>query len=298
MISVIIPTRNRPELLLRLVNILIEALNNESEIIIVDSSDCDKSFPERYSDTRIRYHKTDIRSAAIQRNIGLELRGNKNYTFFLDDDVVPSRDYFAKCISALVETKSIGVSGIAVNSQKSTSRSIPKGLSGLFHRIFLLDSNRDGVLLSSGINIPVRGKSRNRIKTEWLIGCSGWVSSVIDKTRFESDFQGQSLAEDVIFSVRMRKFGELVTDSSIHLEHEESAIERPSGHEFWKMWVVNRFRLVKVLKGRRKIHYQYWWANTGQLVILFYTKTLKKDYIKGSISGFMDGLIVVLRAEI
>ncbi len=297
MISVIIPTRNRPELLLRLVNILIKALNSQSEIIIVDSSDYGKSFPERYSDKRIRYHKTDIRSAAIQRNIGLELRSNLNYTFFLDDDVIPSEDYFVKSISALVETKSIGVSGIAVNSQKSISRSIPKGLSGLFHRIFLLDSNRDGVLLNSGINIPVRGKSPNRIKTEWLIGCSGWVSSIIGKTRFESDFQGQSLAEDVIFSVRMRKFGELVTDSSIQLEHEESAIERPSGHEFWKMWVVNRFRLVEVLKRGRKINYQYWWANIGQLVILIYKKTMKKDYTKGSISGFMVGLTVILRAK-
>ena len=298
MISVIIPTRNRPELLFRLINVLTTILKIDYEIIVVDSSDSDKCFPERYHESKIKYHVTNIRSAAAQRNIGLELRAISKYTFFLDDDVIPNPDYFKKALSALVETKSIGVSGIAINSKKSTLRGMPKGMNGLFHRVFLLDSNRDGVVLSSGINIPVRSQSPKRVKTEWLIGCSGWQSEKIGETRFESDFQGQSLAEDVIFSVKMRNFGELITDTSIILEHEESEIERPGGREFWKMWIENRHRLVHVLRREQRIHFGYWWANLGQIIILVYSKIGKKDYKQGSLRGILEGLIGITKGNV
>ena len=297
MISVIVPTRNRPELLFRLIGILRKILGVNDEIIIVDSSDTDKCFPERYHDSRVKYHVTSIRSAAVQRNIGLELRSNSNFTFFLDDDVIPNSDYFSLSLGALGETNSIGVSGIAINSQKSTSRETPKGLSRLFHRVFLLDSKRDGVVLSSGMNIPVRSQLPKRVKVEWLIGCSGWKSEKIGETRFESDFHGQSLAEDVIFSIRMRKFGELITDTSIVLAHEESEIERPDGREFWRMWIENRYRLLQVMGQNRQNHFGYWWANLGQMLILVYKKIGIKNYKEGSLRGFVEGLINVARLK-
>lgn len=298
MISIIIPTRNRPELLFRLVNVLVTIIDFDYEIIIVDSSDFDKCFPERYKDKKIKYQITNIRSAAAQRNIGLEIRDDSQFTFFLDDDVIPGPDYFKKCLSALAETDSIGVSGIAINSQKSRIRMKPKGFSGFMHRVFLLDSNRDGVVLCSGVNIPVRSKSPQRVKTEWLIGCSGWQSEKIGETRFESDFHGQSLAEDVIFSIRMSHFGELVTDTSIILEHEESEIERPNGREFWKMWIENRHKLVWVLNSERRSYFGYWWANFGQMLILIYTKIRRRNYKKGSLRGLLDGLTTVRRVKI
>lgn len=295
MISIIIPTRNRPELLFRLVNVLTEIIDFDYELIIVDSSDTDKCFPEKFTNKKIKYQVTNIRSAAVQRNIGLDIRDDSEYTFFLDDDVIPNPNYFKNSLSALVETNSIGVSGIAINSQKSEIRLKPKGLSGFIHRVFLLDSNRDGVVLRSGVNIPVRSKVPKRIKSEWLIGCSGWESKKIGETRFESDFHGQSLGEDVIFSVRMSHVGELVTDTSIILEHEESEIERPNGREFWKMWIENRHKLVRVLKIDKKIYFGYWWANFGQMLILVYMKMSRRNYKEGSLQGLIDGLITVSR---
>ena len=298
MISIIIPTRNRPELLFRLINKLIKIIELDYEIIVVDSSDLDKCFPERYINKNIKYKVTNIRSAAAQRNIGLDLRDDSEYTFFLDDDVLPSSDYFKKSLSALVETHSVGVSGVAINSQKSEIRMKPTGFSGFVHRVFLLDSNRDGVVLRSGVNIPVRTKEPKRVKAEWLIGCSGWKSDKIGETRFESDFRGQSLAEDVIFSVRMSEFGELVTDTSIILEHEESDIERPNGREFWKMWIENRHKLVQVLVGERRFYFGYWWANFGQMLILMYAKIWNRNYRNGSLRGLIDGLITVSKVKI
>jgi hypothetical protein len=162
-------------------------------------------------------------------------------------------------------------------------------------KIFLLDSKKDGILLKSGINIPIRDRESGISRVDWLIGCSAWRFNAIGQTRFESDFLGQSLAEDVIFSVRMKKKGKLVTNSKILLAHDESDIERPNRKDFWEMWVKNRYRLVSISNPGAIGQCFFWWANLGQLLILCYSKVRKRSYSSGSISGLVQGSLSVLR---
>jgi glycosyltransferase involved in cell wall biosynthesis len=292
--SIIVPTRNRPELLNRLVKVLVPQLIDGDELIIVDSSDPTLLSQNLSSVARVKYLMTKIRSAAVQRNIGLEHLGNSKYVFFLDDDVIPNADYFEKCINILNKSNAVGVSGVALNPKSRVLRSYPKGLIGAYHRFFLLDSMKDGVLLPSGVNVPVRNYLGDTYQVDWLIGCSGWLTEKIGDTRFESDFLGQSLSEDVIFSVRMSKKGRIITVPSIVLIHDESEIARPSKDEFWKMWMVNRYRLIRVASFGTFGVFSYWWANLGQLGILCYSKFRKQNYSTGSIKGLLTGALVIL----
>jgi glycosyltransferase involved in cell wall biosynthesis len=292
--SIIVPTRNRPELLNRLVKILVPQLKDGDELIIVDSSDPKLLSRNLLLTPQVKYLITEIRSAAVQRNIGLDHIGKSDYTFFLDDDVIPNADYFETCISNLKKSNVVGVSGVALNPKSRALRSYPTGLNGAYHRFFLLDSIKDGVLLPSGVNIPVRNYLGDIYQVDWLIGCSGWLTEKIGDTRFESDFLGQSLSEDVIFSVRMSKKGLIVTDPSIILLHDESEIARPSKDEFWKMWMINRYRLIRVASFGITGTLSYWWANLGQLGILCYSKFRKHNYSSGSIKGLLTGAIVIL----
>ena len=196
--------------------------------------------------------------------------------------MLPNIDYFEKCTSLLNCSNVVGVSGIALNPNTRVLRTYPLGLNGIYHRFFLLDSKNDGVLLRSGVNIPIRDYSRNVYEVEWLIGCAGWLTEKIGNTRFESDFIGQSLSEDVIFSVRMNKKGRMITDPSIVLTHDESDIARPSKAEFWKMWMVNRYRLIQVANFGVSGTFCYWWANLGQFGILSYSKLKKDGYAQGN----------------
>jgi glycosyltransferase involved in cell wall biosynthesis len=292
--SIIVPTRNRPELLKRLIEIVIPQLSPQDELIIIDSSDIDFLSQYLSLNPRLKYVTTGIRSAAVQRNIGLDQITDSRYVFFLDDDVAPDSTYFEKCINVLETSNAVGVSGIALNPNSKALRSYPSGLVGLYHRFFLLDSMRDGVLLRSGVNIPVRDYSEKLHHVDWLIGCAGWLTEEVGDTRFESDFLGQSLSEDVIFSVRMGKKGRIVTDPSIVLNHYESDVARPSKLEFWQMWIVNRYRLIQVAKFGLSGHLSYWWANLGQFGILFYSKTRRRGYQQGSIKGLISGSLMVL----
>ena len=100
----------------------------EDEMIIVDSSDSGLLSQNLTSIPRVKYVITEIRSAAVQRNIGLNHLGNSKFVFFLDDDVVPNIDYFEKCISVLNSSNVVGVSGVALNPNSTVLRSYPSGL--------------------------------------------------------------------------------------------------------------------------------------------------------------------------
>jgi GT2 family glycosyltransferase len=276
------------------VEIVVPQLSQGDELIIVDSSDDDYISDDLILMPYVKYLKTKVRSAAVQRNIGLDQITDSSHVFFLDDDVAPEANYFDECIKALEISGAVGVSGVALNPSNLVLRTYPSGFIGFYHRLFLLDSKKDGVLLSSGINVPVRDYSGNIFDVDWLIGCSAWLTKRIGETRFESDFLGQSLSEDVIFSVRMSKKGRIVTVPSIVLSHDESEIARPTKAEFWKMWMVNRYRLIKVAEFGLSGKVAFWWASIGQFGILFYSKVVKRSYQQGSIKGLISGVFAVL----
>jgi glycosyltransferase involved in cell wall biosynthesis len=282
LINVVIPTRNRPNDLLN----ILKCLSNQSikigKIVIVESSDkptlIDKS---AFPDLNIHVINTEIRSAAEQRNIGKRYLGKESkYIAFLDDDVSIERDYFSQLIDLITLTKAVGVSGVAINLISDDRRQPPHGLSGLLHRVFLLDSNKDGSLLPSGINIPIRTTDDENYEVDWLIGCSLWDSHQVAEIFFERDFSGQSLGEDVIFSVRAREKGSLFVNPSIILNHFESPIGRADQIEHYRMWVINRKRLINIMGSKFLNQIAFQIANIGQVLIFVYLgfKSDKKNF--------------------
>ena len=160
MLTVVIPTRNRPKELILLLDFLKSQII-VNEIIIVDSSD-DSTFKVRDLDFNVKYIYTEIKSAAIQRNIGIsEINEKCDFLAFLDDDVLPPQNYFSELIETIENTNAIGVSGIAVNKKKKNQNKQNK-ISYFVRWIFLLDSSKKGKILKSGVNISVDSKIDNK----------------------------------------------------------------------------------------------------------------------------------------
>jgi GT2 family glycosyltransferase len=298
MLTVIIPTRNREKELTNLLEALSQTNSTISQIIIVDSSD-EKFYKLNLGAySNIVYHHTVIKSAAIQRNIGISfVDTNCKFLAFLDDDVLPNIDYFDKLINTLVNNSAIGVSGVAVNSKTLKKLNVRK-LSEIYRYLFLLDSKRKGVILNSGVNIPVKATARSKIivETEWLIGCALWDFQQIKNLRFENRLFGQSLGEDVLFSLTASRLGPLFVDSSVHLEHTESEKERPNQFEFYRMWVKNRYFIVNELTGT-KYQPSFHWCNLGKSIILFVF--IAKNPIKSitGLAGVFFGYFDLIRKQ-
>lgn len=243
---VIVPTRNRQNLLHELIENLNDWVLIPTAVIIVDSSDrpltnikIDAKFP-------IKIIFSALGSAAHQRNLGIEVAlsefHNLAYLFFMDDDVRTLSDYPLRCISTfeLVANKDVvGVSGVTnENKPKRKLKIASKKISRLF-----LYSGKPSTITRAVVNVAP-SKTELCSDAEWLIGCSAWRIKVAQKgIRFEEDFAGQSLFEDVIFSWRAKSLGRLVCNPEIKLEHFESTLARPNLNQHYKSWVVNRFRI-------------------------------------------------------
>ena len=140
MITVIIPTYNRQDLLISLLGHL-EKFHEIDEVIVVDSSLSINPEIKKIRNLNLKYISTSVASAALQRNIGLDaVNKDTEFVFFLDDDVVPTADYFSTLLKDLRDQETVGVSGIVVNRDKILHRTQPKPHQRIFHRMFLLDS--------------------------------------------------------------------------------------------------------------------------------------------------------------
>jgi GT2 family glycosyltransferase len=288
--SIIIPTRNRTKLLQNLIQSINLLDANLIKIIIVDSSD-EENKSLFLKNSKISYIYTNIRSAAIQRNIGIKsLPLESKYTFFLDDDVKIVKNYFDELIKTLLGRNAIGVSGLAINTKNELTRKMPNGVIGSIKKVFLLDSVHDGKLLKSAINIPCRQNSQaktNVVEVEWLIGCALWKNEIFEHLNFENSFVGQSLGEDVLFSNLATKYGKLVVNKAIKMDHYESMIGRPDEYEFYKMWVRNRYLISKKLK-LSPLNIAFHWSNVGKiLALVFYEKNNNQKAIFGLCAGYL-----------
>jgi GT2 family glycosyltransferase len=295
--SIVIPTRNRPQFLEDLLKTINMSAENLIEILIIDSSDSlNNKFDSNIS--KIKYIHTKIKSAAIQRNIGIDkVSTEAKFIFFLDDDVLIDADYFGNLIESINESGAIGASGIAINLNNYSKRKNSTGLTGLFKKFFLLDSNIEGKLLKSAINIPCKLDSKcqsSLIEVDWLIGCAAWRSSAFTTLRFEESFNGQSLGEDLLFSNKAKNLGKIVVNKNVIINHRESDIERPNPYNFYKMWVLNRYKISNQLN-LSPLNLAFHWANFGTLVMNIVKKQKNYSVNIRILLGIMSGYKEILK---
>lgn len=296
-VSVIVPTRNRPNELSVLLRALQNQTSNPSLIVVIDSSD--DSASERLISgnfPNVSFFRSRIASAAVQRNIGLEIvsKSRPHIVVFLDDDVIPEKHYLSDLVESFNDPSVVGASGVAVSLSSRSELLVKNAFREIFKKLFLLASSKEGRLLPSGVPIPVRSDSNILLEVEWLIGCSAWRFESIKDLRFENDFEGYSLGEDVIFSYRASKLGKLVVDSRIKLPHSESKINRPREFIYWRKWMNYRWRLCKLSPGREWRVAAYYWSSLGQLAMnIMKLITLKRGSL-GSILGIFLGFLDTL----
>lgn len=102
-ISAVIPTRNRPDSLRRLLESIQQQTLQVQEVIIVDSSDdtsYHQSIKNSFSDLPLVFITTRIRSVCAQRNMGIQI-ANGEWMFLCDDDIEAPTDYVEKLVNHL-----------------------------------------------------------------------------------------------------------------------------------------------------------------------------------------------------
>ncbi len=264
-----------------------------SRILIIDASNNDETLKlsEEFSVILpLLYLKSNI-GLARQRTFGVErLLADTEIVHFIDDDVILDPHYFA-AIERIFYIDGDGVIGGA-GGFITNNLEVKPTIAG---KVFLLESSRKGVILSSFRNTMVF-TAQNDVSVEWLGGCSmSYRREVVQQFQFDSNLQGYSLGEDVDFSYRVSRKYKIIMTPTATLIHTKSPAERQSGKDWNRSEIVHRYYYVKKNLKKKKYLFAFWWSVVGWIIINSWRTIVKfsRWYFKNTL-GILLGVFDII----
>jgi len=212
-VSIVIPTRNRPYDLEKLLNSILIQTILPKEIIIIDDS-CDEktkdlvySFKNRFSieGISLKYLRGGERGVAQKRNMGA-FQSTGDICFFIDDDMILDRNYIKKILEVYEKyPNALGVAGYIVNIY-SFGFSARDKLSNIIGRILLVfHFTRDACKVRPiGISYPF--PLTKIISCDWLnAGSVSYRKKVFKEFKWDENLRTYAISEDKDLSYRIYK---------------------------------------------------------------------------------------------
>lgn len=225
MISVIIPTKNRPNDLGNAVASILDQTLRPEEIIIVDQSnglDSRRNVENLLSKTNLHccyIHDQGIAGLVDAKRVGVK-NASGDLILFLEDDIILESDYIFQIREGFIMLPDmIGCSGIITNPPPSST--LKTLLFDVFHKSIFADP-RISIYRKS------KGRGSNLIPSTKLSGgLSAWRKEVFVEVDFDI-VNGFHMYEDIDFSTRVACHfgGRLYINPNARLAHHCSPINR------------------------------------------------------------------------
>jgi len=301
-LSVIIPTKDRPKDLGECLASLSAQNRQADEVIIVDSG---VKFPSEDVSRiwskclPIKY----IRSTpglTIQRNIGVT-HSRGDILFFIDDDVILDNDCIRSLLNAFEEDRNgcIGGVGCEYSNIQPTST-----VGKVFRLVFLLDrySTGDiGYVQRSGyvVKLETSKASKVLVDQEWLHGVAAYRREVFGANRFEERFPGYARMEDIEFSYSVLKTGyRLKINKNATFYHKWSPSSRDDIGVVQQMAIWNRYLFFRWHFSSCKITWCcYIWSQIGECLLTAIISIRRRQLgrIRGAIKGYKNILLDIIK---
>ena len=255
--SLIIPTKNRSEKIIKLINQITSLNLNFNEILVIDSSEQfhSKKISFECQLKNIKYYRTKS-STSFQRNFGMNNMRKNKYVVFMDDDVILLEDTFAKmnkCIEKFGEDPNIA--GFGFNQFEDIKPSFMDNLKSLkIFEYFDIYPSTPGKIARSGWQSKIINLKKD-VVGDWIFTTiCVYKTENIKKFQFDESFGKYSYLEDLDFSLNLMKNNQKIYISSeAKFLHPEN-IDR-SGFKFGITEVVNRYKIVKKYKLSQKLFF-------------------------------------------
>jgi GT2 family glycosyltransferase len=291
MLSIIIPTKNRPDDLLKAVESICIQSRLPDELIVIDQSINNLSakpiydLTSKYKQIKFIYvHDSsllglvDAKKAAVNHATG-------DLICFLEDDIVLEPEYIQQIeLGFTNQPKMIGCCGIITNPPKVNF--LYKFLFNIFHRGIFKDKR---MMLKS----LHHGYDNNLVESDMLSGgVSAWHREVFDEVEFDVA-NGFHMFEDIDFSTRVAcHYGNrLFINPNARLAHYCSPLNRDLLGARERKKVTECFTYFKKRKDWPNAAMSFYWLLLGMLLGVIFQSFSSMSFkpIQGYLLGLRDG---------
>ena len=285
-ICVIIATRNRAEMLSKLLESIVDNQVKPDLISIVSSGVEIESTIVKFKDKlKIEHIHTNKSGQVLQRNLALEnIKEIYDAYSFLDDDVILDQEFFSKIGSFLAKSDD-SIGGVGVNLEREENVLMQNVIANRICK-YLNSNHISGKVLRSGRGIKYIGNESIK-QVAWLNGLSVWTHPVISNFKHVPMGNRYAAAEDLIFSYKVGKVYKLYYNPEIKAKDQNSEKTNPPNLDIYRTsW---QHRLYFVLTNRELNFWLYILDNIFSLI------TLLISIIRGNIKVKFNIIIYNVR---
>ena len=248
-LSIVIPTKDRHELLKRILNYLKKNAFFFIEVLVIDSSKKnifrENEIKNNFKKLNIKYYNTQP-STSMQRNLGLKHINKKNkFIMFLDDDIEFNDNAFKIMYKYLftISADIIGVGFNSINDEQYTKKISERIKNSYFFNKYKIYNSKPGVVAGSGWHTKILNIKKNTY-VDWLpTQACIYRIKIIKHMTFCNELGKYAYLEDLIFSYEASKKGNLIINSKAKFK-DNHQVERNSLY-FGILEIRNRIRFIK-----------------------------------------------------
>ncbi len=240
-VAIVVPTRNRPSDLRRMLGSVAGQSCLPDQMIIVDGGEQTvEEVANAFPNLNVRYLRVYPPSLSKQRNAGMEtVDPSITLAGYMDDDLVLEPGSMEAMLN-FWETASGDVGGARFNIvNEQPPRSV------WIKSLFLASRPEKGTVLPSGYTTPI-GPINENLQVRWLSGgVTLWRSEVIKEFGYDEWFEGTGYLEDLDYSYNVGKKYKLVAVADARVQHLSYPIRKNMNYLLGKWQVTNRMYFVK-----------------------------------------------------
>jgi glycosyltransferase involved in cell wall biosynthesis len=294
-IALIIPTRNRPELLIKLLKTIKTQSVKPSQVVIVDGSDepIESQIKDNLTPNDAYVHVSPP-SLTRQRNEGIkQLHDDITLAGYLDDDIELEPGATGEMLQ-FWESCPPNTGGAEFNIINIPEK---KPFSDLVRRLFCIDGTLPGKVLRSGFCTSAFPASQD-IPCEWLCGgATIWTREILMNYKYDECFSGWAYHEDAEFSYRVFKKYRLFVVHKARVTHNPPPFNPAKNMALGKMAVINRYYFVK--KNPELSVALFYWSAIGEVLLNLLQSVWERNRSGLRIAlGNLEGIYHILRGNL
>lgn len=296
-VSVIIPTKNRLDDVVRCLDSIEIQSHKPCEILIIDQSENSIKDSLKGFNLQIRYfHEPEITGLTQAENFGIS-KSNGDVITILDDDVILDENYIANILLVFEKygNEVGGVTGNEIIKENRNKQRLFPSLINILSKIFFLTHYGDGYFLPSGMPKMIESGSVDDVtQCEFLYGFNmSFRKEVISKIKFDENLVGYSWGEDDDIAYRIsREYKNYYTPHAQLIHAVSPPLNNDKSTEI-EMSINNHYYLFKKnIKQNYRNKLFFWWSIIGMMFtntiysILNMNMTYLNGYFKGLKSIF------------